>query len=321
MFDANRYEYSDDYVSVKSPYKPNLINEIKEKNGFHFFESLDKLLRNEINGNSNGNFGLRYKNIFIRDISNEIKLKNWVDIEEKYYAELIKCHEGEKDDLIEKLNKEFYELQTLLENYLFEEQSKKTISRNAKISDSIYSPLCHGDFIGKLGEDDTLKNILFLNFNYTSTLELYTDNNFTKTQVINIHGKLKVSDNPIIFGYGDELDEQYSIIEKKNNNDFFTNIKSFKYSMTDNYKDMLRFIDSDKYQVFVMGHSCGLSDRTLLNTLFEHEHCKSIKIFFYIDKNGNDNYNETYMNLSRNFKKKQKMRKIVVSRTSSISCF
>ncbi|RMZ61337.1 hypothetical protein D1632_00105 [Chryseobacterium nematophagum] len=35
--------------------------------------------------------------------------------------------------------------------------------------------------------------------------------------VIHIHGELNNKSNPIIFGYGDELDEDYRIIEKLNN--------------------------------------------------------------------------------------------------------
>jgi hypothetical protein len=35
----------------------------------------------------------------------------------------------------------------------------------------------------------------------------------------------------------------------------------------------------DSFQVLIMGHSCGLSDRTLLNIVFEHNNCRSIKVF------------------------------------------
>jgi hypothetical protein len=63
-----------------------------------------------------------------------------------------------------------------------------------------------------------------------------------------------------------------------------------------------------------MGHSCGNSDRTLLNTIFEHENCISIKPFFWDKGNGEDNYTEMVMNISRNFNDKQAMRDIVVNR-------
>lgn len=66
---------------------------------------------------------------------------------------------------------------------------------------------------------------LILNFNYTKTAEkLYTaDNGF---EIINIHGELNNENNPIIFGYGDELDSDYKAIEELQNNYFLENIKS-----------------------------------------------------------------------------------------------
>ena len=73
-----------------------------------------------------------------------------------------------------------------------------------------------------------------------------------------------------------------------------------------------------------MGLSCGTSDRTLLNTLFENENCKSIRIFFYqqlIEKTNRliDDYLDIYMNISRSFNDKKKMRAIVVSHADSVS--
>ena len=58
-------------------------------------------------------------------------------------------------------------------------------------------------------------------------------------------------------------------------------IKSIKYLESDKYRRMLSFIESDTYQIYIMGHSCGNSDRTLLNTLFEHKNCVSIKPFYF----------------------------------------
>ncbi len=68
-----------------------------------------------------------------------------------------------------------------------------------------------------------------------------------------------------------------------------------------------------------MGHSCGLSDRTLLSKLFEHENCVSIKPFYYEykDKKGEikDDYSDKVRNISRNFKDKTIMREKVVNKT------
>lgn len=78
---------------------------------------------------------------------------------------------------------------------------------------------------------------------------------------------------------------------------------------------MLAFINSAPYQVYIIGHSCGNSDRTLLNTLFEHKNCISIKPFYYIKEYDSDNYLEIIQNISRNFTDMKLMRDRVVNKT------
>jgi hypothetical protein len=171
------------------------------------------------------------------------------------------------------------------------------------------------------------KNILFLNFNYTNSENPYKDYTFTKfdyfehkysykidKEIIHIHGELNNSHNPVIFGYGDELDDDYSRIEKLNDNNFLKNVKSMNYLETDNYKRLLNFINLDNYQIFIFGHSCGISDRTLLNKLFEHDNCISIKVFYYTPKDETDNFGDIIKNISRNFTNKAVMRERVVNK-------
>lgn len=159
--------------------------------------------------------------------------------------------------------------------------------------------------------------ILLLNFNYTTTADMYLYKN-SGFEVNHIHGTLGDDLNHIIFGYGDEMDDDYKTISKLNDNDYLTNIKSIRYLETDKYRQLLRFINSDYYQIYIMGHSCGNSDRTLLNTLFEHPKCVSIKPFYYQwqDERGEwqDNYIEIIQNISRNFNSMQTMRDRVVNK-------
>ena len=84
---------------------------------------------------------------------------------------------------------------------------------------------------------------------------------------------------------------------------------------SDNYRKVLEFIDADTFQIIIMGHSCGNSDRTLLNTLFEHRNCVSIKPYYYINDKGEDNYLELIQNISRNFSDMKLMRDRVVNKT------
>lgn len=166
---------------------------------------------------------------------------------------------------------------------------------------------------------------LFLNFNYTYTEQIYRDSRnfdtyadfkFTVPKFIHIHGTTDKNDNnPIIFGFGDEIDEDYRIIEKLNDNKYLENIKSINYLETNNYKALLDFVNSEEYQIYILGHSCGVSDRTLLNTLFEHDNCASIKVFYHQKTENEDNFSDIVRNISRNFNDKAKMRDRVVNKT------
>lgn len=155
-------------------------------------------------------------------------------------------------------------------------------------------------------------NIMFLDFNYTNTTDLYLPR-ADKFTVNHIHGQLS---NPksVIFGYGDERDDEYEKLMRKNNNEYLRQIKSFRYLDASNYRGMLGFIESGPYQLCIMGHSCGISDRTLLSTLFGHQNCVSIKPYYHLKEDGTDNYQDLVCCIARNFSDPRLMRDRVVGK-------
>ena len=155
--------------------------------------------------------------------------------------------------------------------------------------------------------------IMFLNFNYTNTADFYFPDH-PSFILNNIHGKLTKPEN-VIFGYGDESDDEYENLKKMNDNEYLRHIKTSRYLETTKYRDLLSFIESGPFQVVIMGHSCGLSDRTMLNTLFEHANCVSIKPYYYVNEQGKDNYLDIVQNISRNFTNPKLMRDRVVNKT------
>lgn len=157
-------------------------------------------------------------------------------------------------------------------------------------------------------------NILLLNFNYTKTAQTYLLRDTPAFTINNIHGQLEEPES-IIFGHGDEMDEKFKQIQNLNIQEYLKNVKSINYLNSNNYRTLLRFIDSSPYQICIMGHSCGISDRTLLNTLFEHKNCISIKPFYHEKEDGTDNYIEIVQNISRNFNDMALMRDRVVNKT------
>ncbi len=161
---------------------------------------------------------------------------------------------------------------------------------------------------------------LLVSFNYTQTTSHYKY--FINREIGNqvcfenyIHGVLRLKSNKINFGFGDEIDKDYEEIENIGDNEYLKNFKSFQYLDNQKYNELLEYIDSEKFQVYILGHSCGLSDRVLLNTIFEHENCRSIKIYYYQKKDGIDNYTDIVQSVSRHFKDKALMRRKLVNKT------
>lgn len=155
------------------------------------------------------------------------------------------------------------------------------------------------------------KRTRILNFNYTDTIEKYC----SRVDIINIHGSLKdLSENPIIFGYGDEMDPHVKELEDRNKNDLLIYLKTMSYHYNSNYERLMNFIDDHDFNVYIMGHSCGISDRLLFNSIFEHPKCKAIKIFYYDKGNGENDYYEKCIELYRHFIQggKSKGRRIIV---------
>lgn len=256
----------------------------------------------------------------LKKICNQLAY-GWVDIENEYYSLLrlrnLPLRPSTEQD-VKNLNIHLNTLRDYLIIYLRPEE-KKEVNVFDEINNKIYGAIkkreiavSNHTFSGNRFKDTIPSNIMLLNFNYTKTPELYLKDS-SKVRINYIHGKL---DNPdsVIFGYGDELDEDYKKLQELNENEALRHIKSIRYLESDRYRKVLDFIESAPYQICIMGHSCGNSDRTLLNTLFEHRNCVSIKPYYYI--NGQeDNYLELVQNISRNFTDMKLMRDRVVNKT------
>ena len=248
----------------------------------------------------------------------------WVDIENTYYQELkliLKRYGADEtpNELID-LNNTLDSLRDKLVKYLQENYSEITLDVE---SSSFYTILSQvdayegdisdveeGGFVQPLVES----NSLFVNFNYTPLVQQYFNeipNTLLRFDLIQIHGSIENPES-IVFGFGDELDDVYHEMERKNNNDYFKHIKSFKYFQDENYQKLMSFVDSDNFEVIVLGHSLGLSDRTMLAQIFEHENLEQVQLYYYGDKEQNDFTEKTY-EISRHFSDKGRMRLKVVN--------
>lgn len=302
---------NEDFSKIKQLLKEYLINETKKVN--------DDFIKKDI-------LSYIYSYVSVSELPSQYILEYMRSLY-KMYAEIYAKSENDEYRYADKLQFLPHE-RYLLDEFGFNHGAP--VINEHKFLEKVKKKQMHNKLYQKPKADQELFNvfpddILLLNFNYTNIANQYSINNVSgdvrspkyrrKDNVINIHGSLHDDTNTMIFGYGDELDKDYAAIEDLNDNECLENVKSIRYADTDNYKQMLEFIDSDEYEVYIMGHSCGVSDRTLLNTIFEHDNCMSIKPFYYVDENGNDNYSDIIRNISRNFKDKKKMRERVVNKT------
>ena len=304
--------YNDALINIKFQEK------IKSLDGSKFssrFTEIDEVLETEhINwgfnktkyyaeNNSKFSVVVTYNSNFFKEI---LSLKKWSDLEKFYFDYLIKKPEDEA--YIKALNKDFYFLKTKLSSYLLE--------INTKISSFARNQLSMLHVIERCCEfEDTIpfeENFMFLDFNYTSLLSKYLQHipfSGTKPEYVQIHGELSNNPDSIIFGYGDDSHPQYSILENLDNEELLINMKSFYYPDEHDYKKLIDFVSNETFDVIVVGHSLGLSDRVLLKTIFENENCTSIKLFHRGTK---ESQKKKRISLSRHCSDKVIMRKKIV---------
>ncbi len=290
-----------------------------------------------------------FENELFRLLSNT-SITNWCTVEKQYY-EILKSLVFEEKNCYQKgiqtLNKEFEDIKLLLQDYLKKNVvdafdftdtpigneeilrffNVKYQKLNTNPDNQLFLEFPPEDHEALIQDDNELTSkigqrphSLFLDFNYTPTVSNYVkqinsrnETHYGKASVIKIHGEIGSEENSIKIGYGDEMDEDYKKIENTPDDYYINNIKSFQYMHNSNYKKLINWIETRKFQVFIFGHSCGLSDRTLLNTIFQNHNCRSIKIFYHKNEN-TDNYTELTHNLSKLFTEKEMMRLKVVDK-------
>ncbi|AWV99565.1 AbiH family protein [Arcticibacterium luteifluviistationis] len=262
----------------------------------------------------NGSHKIEFNNRFFgRIISGN--LYKWVDYESFYFNELLKTVEGNVS--ITELNAEFKTVKKFIVDYL-ERELMGTFHEpdRVPISDSI------NDFFQQLNvsyEYERMESgadpIHILNFNYSNTPKRYS--NTEGFFLNNIHGTL-LDKSQIIFGYGDETVPSYQKIEDLNVDDYHKFFKSIGYLMDDKYSKLLDFIDREEgFDVEILGHSCGISDRVLLKTIFEHSNCKKIRIHYHEWENKlgvlENDFESKMINISRHFSDKKVLRSKVLN--------
>lgn len=308
-FDGNRTELFDSI---------NTIEDIKNSESFIIGMINDPIPL----GKSSCHFMIYFNSKFI---SNLLEVNNWADIEGYYFESLLKTYFKYQatEDLIEVkiLNNEFNTLKEYFYQYI---RDINQLVHNLPSTDEHYKFIksCLHDFGEREYYSDPrnpstepksevkIEELLFVNFNYTSVLPNNTGYLPSGSyECISIHGQVNDKKSNLIFGYGDDTHEDYKKLEQSGIDDFLVNMKAFHYFFNESYKKLISFLELDEYEIFVVGHSMGLSDRVLLKSIFEHDKCKAIRLFH----RGNErSYFNKILALSRHFDNKEQMRNKII---------
>jgi hypothetical protein len=228
-------------------------------------------------------------NKFTESILSDLSNLGWVDIERKYFEIIdhtsyeIDTNRAESAKLI---NSSLGKLAERLCDYLKLEDENHEVD----YSESALSPLIDQFFSKLEKEEEELihksnsqqhpKETLILNFNYTNTISKLTKsyNKKRSFEIMPIHGHIDDS-SPLVFGYGDDTGESYQKLENTLIDELIEKFKSHHYPNKNHYNKLLNFIHATNYEVFIVGHSIGLSDKNLLNKIFENDNCAGIKVF------------------------------------------
>jgi hypothetical protein len=213
----------------------------------------------------------------------------WSDIESVYYQILnnlnnksyLRSKFGEvyQYDSAKELNSDFDEIKKWLAIHLEDQQKDFKQIEN------------YTDFFKSICKQEAV----ILNFNYTNTVKEYIKRCDLNIDVIHIHGELNCPENPIIFGFAASNEESKKLLAENDNN-YVQNIKKFNYLYTNNEDRLKAHLKSKEFNLFILGHSCGISDKLILSQILNHEGIVKIYPFYFKNRMG---YFETMVNIDR----------------------
>ena len=284
---------------------------------------------------------------FIGRIIEDFESKGWVDLEETFFSILKESitEEGIDKARIKALNEQMKGLGQSLRKYLatleqpapsedirtlFEQIKKEQIGRAHSLSQQIkVAPDESRVEAPSMEVIDGLAGITVLTFNYTDTCEaLYKDTLTINTgdlpvhladyfptkgippTFIHIHGSLKEED--IVLGYGDETTDMFRELEDANDNELTKYFKSFYYMQNPRYRQFFEVLERGPFRLHLMGHSCGLSDRVLLSSIFNHPNLEDVRIYYHDRGEDGNDYFQLCQNISRHFHDKHAMRRKIL---------
>lgn len=225
------------------------------------------------------------KNNFLYQLYKEFHTY-WFDIESTYFKRISSIRRSidptninpDRIRALELLNQEFDEIKSLLKEYLSGLKIEPSNSLAIFLKNLIHSNATRND------------ELMIINFNYTRTV-LTFDLGKVMSNYIDIHGNLGTE---IIFGWGNDKDSSYLEIKECGIDEFMKNFKTHQYSINDNYQYIHNILieNANPFEVHVLGHSLGQTDKSLLQEIMESENCLRINLYKRADKYNSDIEND-----------------------------
>lgn len=263
----------------------NLLNKFKQRPLGEMVNRASNSRTVRYDDSNKKNYVFTTNNYFLADLLEE-KTKNendWSDIESFYYTTLL---DTDEDNLI-KLQEDFMIIKQKLILYL--KSLKNTPDPNINFD----------EFFGhKYFSNGSKENNLILNFNYTKTLNKLYGDKIKNFQIQNVHGDLSSSDNDtIVFGYDITNEKFNEFLNEGKKQIFFKNIKSEIYKVYSTFELLKSFLSKNKnFNLFVIGHSCSISDSQMLQRIFKDDSLNRVKLIYYKSV---DNYKKQRFNIDK----------------------
>jgi hypothetical protein len=250
--------------------------------------SFDDIIKNENTYTREKLF--KTDNLFFKRLAYKMLNINWCDIERQYFTELSNIGKDGRYKTAKELNSDFEVVKKYLSEYLKLEQ---------KSFEKIWA---YEQYFEKMSYENTM----ILNFNYTDTIIGY--NRSYNTELVQIHGILDDIMNPIIFGFAADDDESRDLLQFEDK-EFMRNIKKHNYKRTKEENRLIQFLENNnQIEVSIIGHSCGLSDKLILNQIFNHDSVSGIRLYYHLNY---EHYFETQVNIDRIMNNDYNFRKLL----------
>ena len=108
-------------------------------------------------------------------------------------------------------------------------------------------------------------------------------------------------DEDIIFGYGDDTDENYKKMKNTKEKEYLRNFKTFHYLNSSNNRKVLNELSTkDNYDVLVIGHSLDTTDKTILKKILDTNKCDYIELIKRSDLKTEEEKKEAHFELHAN---------------------